>query len=139
MTDWRQGLWIPIWVLGGVFASSGRGSWRAVAAVVVGALLGAAWQVLARRDPTDRLSWFAVGTLLLGLGLTLDPLLSGNTDPIDPGSALYLASVAAAVVLTEQVLRRRELGPVTLDMVHASDLPVDDRTSAPDDGRSTPA
>ncbi len=79
MTDWRQGLWVPIWVLGGVFASSGRGSWRAVAAVVVGALVGAAWQVLARRDPTDRLSWFAVGTLLLGLGLTLGPLLSGST------------------------------------------------------------
>ena len=87
----------------------------------MGALVGAAWQVLARRDPTDRLSWFAVGTLLLGLGLTLGPLLSGSTDPIDPGSALYLASVAAAVVLTEQVLRRRDHGPVTLDMVHAPD------------------
>jgi hypothetical protein len=27
--------------------------------------------------------------------------------------------VAASVVITERVLRRRDLGPVTLDLVHA--------------------
>ena len=36
-----------------------------------------------------------------------------------PSVALYGLGVARAVVLTEQVLRRRDLGPVTLNMVHA--------------------
>jgi hypothetical protein len=139
MTGWRQGVWLPIYLLGGAFANTGRGSWRAVAAVLVGAVVGALWQVVARRDPTDRLTWLAAGTLVFGFGLMLDPLVSGNHDPVDAGWVVYFASVASAVVITEQVLRRRELGRVTLDMVHAPDVSADDRSSAPDAGRRTEA
>ncbi len=35
--------------------------------------------------------------------------------------AVYLLMTVSSVVLTEQVLRRRGLGRVTLDMVHAPD------------------
>ncbi len=34
---------------------------------------------------------------------------------------IYPVAVLSSVVITERVLRRRELGPVTLDMVHAPD------------------
>jgi hypothetical protein len=51
------------------------------------------------------------------------------------GPTVYFVAVAAAVVVTEQVLRRRDRGPVTLDVVHAPDE-VDGALSRPAARRS---
>ena len=42
-----------------------------------------------------------------------------NTTNLEVGPTAYFVAVAAGVVITERMLRRRDLGPVTLDLVHA--------------------
>jgi hypothetical protein len=136
MTGWRQYAWIGIWAL--AYACSGVtiGSVGALVAVVVGVLAGAVWQVVDRRDVAERLTWPAGATLAFGLSLALDGAFGGSSTFLNEGPAIFLVMVVASVVITERVLRRRELGPVTLDMVHAPDEAEGAGIRGPDaDGR----
>ncbi len=123
MTRWRGYAWVLIWFVSIPFGAEARGSWAALAAFVVGAALGAAWQSVARNDVVDRLTWFAVVALASGLTFLLDAVIRSVTVSLAVGPMAYFVAVAASVIVTEQVLRRRDLGPVTLDMVHAADEP----------------
>jgi hypothetical protein len=113
-------------LLGSAFGAAEWGSWRAVAALVVGALVGVGWQWGARRDVVDRLSWLAGGALAFGFAVLLDAVVDRGATSLEVGLTAYFAAVAAAVIVTEQVLRRRDLGPVTLASVHA---PEDDEAA----------
>lgn len=119
MAGWRGYAWVWVWFAGMPFAAAPRGSWAAVAAFVVGAAVGAAWQAVARNDVVDRLSWFAVLALVSGSTFLVDAVLRSDTVRLAVGSMAYCVAVAASVIVAEQVLRRRDRGPVTLDMVHA--------------------
>ena len=87
----------------------------------MGAAVGVVWQVAARRDVAERLTWLAAATLAFGLAVLLDSVVGAITTHVEAGPASYYVAVASAVVITERVLRRRELGPVTRDQVHAPD------------------
>ena len=121
MTGWRRHAWWGVWFIGVAFGGAQRGSWQAVVALVVGALVGAAWQAAARRDVADRLTWLAGVALVFGFAFLLDAAIATGSSGPEVGLTVYFVAVAAAVVVTEQVLRRRDRGPVTLDMVHAPD------------------
>ena len=77
----------------------------ALAALGSGLLAGVLWQVLDRRDPTDRLKFFAVAVCMGTVFLALVPtgFLSSND-----GSVHAMIGAMAAVVLTEQAQRYRE-------------------------------
>ncbi len=123
MTGWRQYAWIGIWALAYAFSGVTVGSVGFLVAFVVGVAAGAVWQVVARRDVAERLTWVAGLTLATGAAVAVDSLVnSGTSSNLLVGDAvIYLVAVLSSVVITERVLRRRELGPVTLDMVHAPD------------------
>lgn len=123
VTDWRQWLWLGVWFAPALLPPVELGGWGALAAFGVGAAVGCAWQMLARRDPTDRLAWLAAGGMAGSLAWLIVPLIGGESVDVTtrPGPALYFLAVVFSVLLTEQVLRRRDLGPVTLDKVHAND------------------
>jgi hypothetical protein len=126
VNGWRRWLWLGVWFAPGFFPSVELGGWGALSAFVVGAAVGCAWQVLARRDPTDRLAWLAAGGMAGSFAWLIVPLIGGDSVDVTtrPGPALYFLAVVFSVLLTEQVLRRRARGPVTLDMVHANDEPA---------------
>ena len=119
MTRWRRYAWVGVWLLGWPISGASLGSRGVVVAVVVGVLAGVVWQVVDRRDVAERLSVLAVLSLGMGLFLALDGASGASSTRVDPGGATYFVMVASSVVVTERVLRRRALGRVTLDMVHA--------------------
>ena len=123
MDGWRQWIWLGVLLVPEFLPSVEVGGWGALALFVVGVAVGCAWQVLARRDPTDRLAWLAAAGVAGTLIWLVLPLIDGEGVGIttQPGPTVYFLAVLFSVVLTEQVLRRRDLGPVTLDMVHASE------------------
>ena len=123
MTGWRQYAWVGIWLLGYVFSGVTVGSVGFLVAFVVGVAAGAVWQVVARRDVAERLTWVAGLTLATGAAFAVDSVVDSSTSSnLWVGApVIYLVAVLSSVVITERVLRRRDLGPVTLDMVHAPD------------------
>ncbi len=60
-----------------------------------------------------------VGALAFGFAFLLDAVVGSGTTNLEVGPTAYFVAVAAGVVITERMLRRRDLGPVTLDLVHA--------------------
>lgn len=123
MTGWRQYAWVGIWLLGYAFSGVTVGSVGFLVAFVVGAAAGAVWQVVARREVAERLTWAAGMGLAAGAAFVVDSVVNSST-PANlwvGAPVIYLVAVLSSVVITERVLRRRELGPVTLDMVHARD------------------
>jgi hypothetical protein len=77
---------------------------------VAGLVLGAAWQLLYRRDVVDRLT---VPTVLacLAVGFVLasgEVLVVGDESAPTEGVLLYGGGVLAGLVLAEQYLRRRD-------------------------------
>jgi hypothetical protein len=121
MATARQWAWAGVWLVGLPVSQARTGSWLLVAAFVVGAAVGVVWQVAARRDVAERLTWLAGATLAFGLAVLLDSVIGATSTTVEAGPASYYLAVASAVVITERVLRRRELGPVTRDHVHAPD------------------
>ena len=123
MKSWRQWIWLGVWFAPAFLPAGEFGGWESLLAFVVGSAVGCAWQVVARRDPADRLAWLAVGGMAGSLAWLIVPLVGVESVDVTarPGPALYFLAVIFSVVLTEQVLRRRDLGPVTLDMVHANE------------------
>ena len=93
---------------------------------VVGVAVGVLWQAAARRDVAERLTWLAGGALAFGFAVLLDAVVGSGTTDTGGGSDGLLRRGGGGVVITERVLRRRELGPVTRDLVHA-----------PEDGEAT--
>ena len=81
-------------------------------------MVGAAWQATARRDVAERLTWLAGIALAFGFAILLEAVVVSGSTNVEVGPTAYFVGVAASVVVTERVLRRRELGPVTRDMVH---------------------
>lgn len=122
MTGWRRWSWAGVWLFGVLLTSPGATQPRLAIAALGGLLAGVVWQVVARKDPATRLVVLALGGVLTVVMEGVVPALGVPTDA-EADVGLYLLGVASAVVLTEQVLRRRDLGPVTRDMVHA---PEDD-------------
>ena len=122
MTGWRQYAWIGIWLLGYAFNRVTVGSVGLLVAFVVGVAAGAVWQVVARRDVAERLTWVAGMSLASGAAFAVASVVSSTPFDVRVGAPVfYLAAVLSSVVITERVLRRRDLGPVSLDMVHAPD------------------
>lgn len=78
--------------------------WAAFLVLAVGFTSGTLWQLLHRRDLTDRFTPFAVYVLAAAVFLAITPsgYLLANSGP---GHAL--AGVIAGAVLTERVLRTR--------------------------------
>jgi peptidoglycan/LPS O-acetylase OafA/YrhL len=135
MTAWHRWAWVGVWLVSVPFGDADRGSWRAVAAVVVGAAVGAVWQATARRDVAERLTWLSGFALAFGLAFLLDAVVGTGGTGLEVGPTAYFVGVAAAVVVTERVLRRREVGPVTRDMVHAPEQVAGAGGHQPDAGR----
>lgn len=75
-----------------------------------GLLVGAAWQLLHRRDLADRLVFPVVLTLVaLGFAVVRGEPIELAEDTAGPEAVLlYVAGILAALVLTEQQLRHRE-------------------------------
>ena len=121
MATWYRWAWVGVWLLSLPFGGAERESWAAVAAIVVGGAVGAVWQVTARRDVAERLTWLAGIALVFGFAILLDAVIVSGSTSLEVGPTAYFVGVAASVVVAERVLRRRDLGPVTLDMVHAAD------------------
>lgn len=119
MRGWHRYAWLGVWVGVGLASDVRFGDLHLVVSLVVGVLIGALWQVLARRDVAGRLTGLALLGLIIGISWALPSNAGQESLTVDLDAALYLLGVACSVVLTEQVLRRRDLGPVTLDMVHA--------------------
>lgn len=119
MATWQRWAWVGVWFVGVTFGAAERGSWQAMAAFVVGAVVGITWQAVVRRDVAERLTWLAGGALAFGFAFLLDAVVGSGTTNLEVGPTAYFVAVAAGVVITERVLRRRDLGPVTLDLVHA--------------------
>ena len=136
MAGWQRWAWVGVWFASIAFGAAQRGSWSPVAALVVGAVVGAAWQVTARRDVAERLTWLAGGALAFGFAVLLDAVVGSGSTGLEVGPTAYFVAVASAVVITERVLRRREVGPVTRDMVHAPDETEGDGIRRPDPARS---
>jgi glucose uptake protein GlcU len=102
------GVWLlpaVAFLFGGVWAENHTmEGWAAFVVLAVGLIAGALWQLLHRRDLTDRFTPFAV-FVLFGAGfLAIAPsgYLLANSGP---GHAL--AGVIAGAVLTERWLRTR--------------------------------
>jgi hypothetical protein len=121
MATWYRWAWVSVWLVSLPFGAAERASWAAVAAIVVGGVVGAVWQVTARHDVAERLTWLAGIALTFGFAILLDAVIVSGKTSLEVGPTAYFVGVAASVVVTERVLRRRDLGPVTLDMVHAPD------------------
>ncbi len=121
MTGWRQYAWIVVWLLSGAFATARPSDPRFVAALAVGVAVGVLWQVLARRDVAQRLTALAAAGLVSAGFWAFASATQQESMNADSGPAVYFLGVACAVILTEPVLQRRELGPVTRDLVHAPD------------------
>ena len=119
MATWQRWAWVVVWFISVPFGTAEMGSWQAVAAFVVGAAVGVVWQAAARRDVAERLSWLAGGALAFGFAVLLDAVVGSGTTTLEVGPTAYFVALAAGVVVTERVLRRRDLGPVTRDLVHA--------------------
>ena len=119
MATWQRWAWVGVWFISVPFGTAEMGSWQAVAAFVVGAAVGVTWQAAARRDVAERLTWLAGGALAFGFAVLLDAVVGSGTTTLEVGPTAYFVALAAGVVVTERVLRRRDLGPVTRDLVHA--------------------
>ncbi|WP_278257684.1 hypothetical protein [Nocardioides convexus] len=78
--------------------------------LVGGLAAGSAWQVLYRRDLADRLVFPVVLALVtLGWALVRGAPIEVSEDTVGPeATLLYLGGLLAALVLTEQHLRRRD-------------------------------
>ena len=120
MATARQWAWAAVWLVGLPFSQAGSGSWQLVA-FAIGAAVGVVWQVAARRDVAERLTWLAAATLAFGLAILLGSVIGAITTNAEAGPASYYVAVASAVIITERVLRRRELGPAARDLVHGPD------------------
>ena len=72
-----------------------------------------------RRDVAERLTWLAGGALAFGFAVLLDAVVGSGSTGLEVGPTAYFVAVVAVVIVTERVLRRRDVGPVTRDLVHA--------------------
>ena len=77
--------------------------WQTAVAVLVGVTVGVLWQLLHRRDLADRL---LVPALLVAA--YMGAWMSVEKGRVSVGLLLFAAGLVAALVLTEQVLRRHD-------------------------------
>jgi hypothetical protein len=103
MTAWHRWAWVGVRLVGVPFGDAERGSWRAVAAVVVrgGGRRGLAGD--GPRDVAERLTWLSGFALAFGFAFLLDAVVGTGGTGLEVGPTAYFVGVAAAVV-TERVL-----------------------------------
>jgi hypothetical protein len=111
----RQGwAWLlPVWGMGFARGVQALTDVDRVSFAVVGLVVGAAWQLLYRRDLAERLTFPAVA-VCLAVGATLvsgEAIVIGDEALPAQSVLLYAGGVLVALVLTERWLRRGAPAP----------------------------
>lgn len=77
--------------------------WQMATSPAIGVLVGVLWQLLYRRDPTERLVLPA-----LAIAAYMTAWITLTKGRVSVGLLLFFAGLVTALVLTEHVLRRRD-------------------------------